>query len=230
MLLRTHLGLVAIILAVPLSAASARADTIGLSPIELISSQVTTDPSEKTITFALTFDRVPDLQTYNGYTNAADEFSIDILNHPLKYPVLTGGGGEDVRILSSEYRVADSPINSGRVATPIGYSAITTPRNSGSLLLYLVPFRLVGSTVTVTASYAQLKETNGRFEAALDTYRYGAWSGITDEIGTVHGDPLFTGSSGLASTAAPVPEPASLALLGLGGLAMVIRRKNCQLH
>ena len=192
-----------------------------LQPLELLSSKVTANTLAQTITFALTFDRAPDLQTYNAYTNAADEFAIDILNQPQDHPVLTGAGGEDVRLLSSQYRVDDSLINSGRIATPLGDAAITTPQYSGSLLLDLVPFNEVGSTVTVTTSFAQLHETDGMFEATLETYRYGAWSGITSEIGTVFPDPHPAGSGLVAAL-----SRASLAVLGCGGIALLIRRKK----
>jgi len=222
MLPQSKLGFAAFALALAFSATAARADSdTTLQPIELLSSQVTADPLARTITFALTFDRAPDLQSYNAFTNAADEFAIDILNDPLDHPLLTGAGGENLRLLSSQYRVDDSSINYGRVATPIGYSAITTPRFSGSLLLDLVPFNQVGSTVTITAPYSQLRETDGLFEATFESYRYGAWSGSTTEIGTVFADPP---RMGLQSVAAP--EPASLALLGVGGVALLMRRKK----
>ena len=209
-------------LAAPLFSTTGWADADAvLQPIELISSQVTADPLARTITLALTFDRAPDLQSYNAQINAADEFAIDILNVPLDHASLTGSGGEDLRILSSQYRVADSLINSGRTATPLGYSAITTPRFAGSLLLDLVPFTEVGSTVTITASYSQLHEADGLFEATLETYRHGVWSGSISEVGTV-----FSGAPGTGVLSTAAPEPASLAVLGFGGLALLMRRKK----
>jgi hypothetical protein len=213
-------ALLALALIAPLAAAAARTDA-ALPPLDLISSQVTTDPQAQTVTFFLTFDRAPDLQTYNAYNNAADEFAIDILNQPLTHAVLTGAGGEDVRILSSQYRITDSTVNYGRVATPLGFAAITTPRFSGSLLLDLVPFDEVGSTITITAPFAQLQETDGFFEATLETYRYGAWSGRTFEIGTAFPEP-----QPFVSALAPAPEPASLAVLALGGTVLLARRRK----
>ena len=222
----SKLGFAALALAAAFSATAARADSgTTLQPIELLSSQVTTDPLARTITFALTFDRAPALQSYNAYANAADEFAIDILNDPLDHPVLTGCGGESLRLLSSQYRVDDSPINYGRVATPMGYSAITTPRFSGSFLLDLVPFHQAGSTVTITAPYSQLGETDGVFEATFESYRFGAWSGRTTEIGTVIFDPPPMGFQSVAA-----PEPASLALLGVGGAALLMRRRKTRVR
>lgn len=220
MLPKTQLVLIAVALAAPLGASSVRADiTSMLNPLELVTSKVTVDPLAQTITFGLTFDRAPDLQTYNAYTNAADEFAIDILNSPGTEPALVGSGGEDLRLLSSQYRVDGSTANYGRVATPLGYSAITTPRYAGSLLLDLIPYSQVGSTVTITASYSRLFETDGVFEATLETYRFGAWSGQTVEIGNAFTNTLPSG--GLATG---VPEPASLALLGLGSVVLLTRR------
>ena len=74
----------------------------------------------------------------------------------------------------------------------------------------------------MTAPYAQLQETDGMFEATLETYRYGAWSGNTTEIGTVFADPQMLAGAGLVSA----PEPASLALLGVGGVALLLRPRN----
>jgi hypothetical protein len=222
MRLKSGLVLLALGLATMFWGNVVRADTIPtLSPVELVSSEVTSDALAQTVTFSLHFDRAPDLQTYNAYTNAADEFAIDILNQPLDYAVLSGCGGEDLRILSSQYRITDSLVNYGRVATPAGFAAITTPRFSGSLLMELVPFSQVDSTVTIISPWASLHETDGLFEATLETYRYGAWSGQTIEIGTA-----VTHVTSAAVQMSSVPEPASAAIIGTGLSAWLLGRRR----
>ena len=158
--------------------APAKADSLYLT-----STDIPTDPVASTITFALTFSGIPALQTYDPFVRAENEFSIDILTNSTGKQRLFGFGNEDVRILSSEYRVEDALHPSvapfyGRVATPTGDSAITTPRYSGSLLLDLIPFEQDGPVVSVTANFSQLQlQQNGTFEAYISTYTYGAECG-----------------------------------------------------
>ena len=73
MLPKTRLLLAASLLALPLSLSVSRAD---VAPIQLLTSQVISDPSAQTVTFSLTFDRAPALQLYNSYGNAADELKL----------------------------------------------------------------------------------------------------------------------------------------------------------
>jgi hypothetical protein len=210
-----------------LAAGTARGEKQGnLGPVDLVGSNVTVDQGAQTITFALRFSRPPNLHTYNAYVNAADEFAIDILNEPLSYPTLYGSGGEDVRILSSQYRDPTVTDNYGRLPTPEGWAAITTPRFEGSYLLDLVPEGQIGQKITITTSFAQLHETDGVFEAVLETYRYGAWGGMTYEIGTVFADPVLTSTPMTTTAVAAAPEPASLAVLGAGGVALLVRRRR----
>jgi hypothetical protein len=151
--------------------------------LDLTSTDISTDPVANTITFTLTFSGIPSLQVYDPYVRAENEFSIDILSNSTGERRLFGFGNEDLRILSSEYRVEDALHPSvapfcGRVATPAGYSAITTPRYSGSLLLDLIPYDQEGSVVSITAGFSQLQlNPNCTFEACIDTYSYGAWYG-----------------------------------------------------
>ena len=198
-----------------------RADVAATQPIQLVTSKVTANPITQTITFALTFDRVPFLQEYNEYGNAADEFAIDILNMPLDHESLFGAGGEDVRWLSSTFRINGVQANHGRVSTPPGFSAITTPRFQGSYLERLVPVTVLDTTVTLTASFAALHETDGLFEATFESYRYGAWSGHTIQIGTVFADPDY-----LAAGTLQIPEPAAGAVVCLGTGALLLRRRR----
>jgi hypothetical protein len=203
-------------------ATGARADNaLDLIPLQLMNASAVADAPSQTITFSLTFNRSPELQSYNAYNNAADEFSIDILNMPGDHPVLFGAGGEDLRILSSTYRDPNVSANAGRMPNPLGYLAVTTPRFSGSALETLLGFHVNGPMLTFTAPYSTLEETDGQFEAALQTYRYGAWGGQTWEVGTVFTQPPLG-----AGAMAVVPEPASLAVMGVAAVGLMLRRRK----
>jgi hypothetical protein len=212
----THLMALAVLAALPTSAFAVES----YSPLELMDAHVTADTNAETVTFSLTFDRVPVLQTYDGNMNAADEFAIDILRTPVTTPSLYGFGGEDLRLLSSTYRDLTVSANAGRTPTPLGMSALTTPRFSGSELLSLLPFQLQDTTVTIVAPFSALGETDGLFEAVIRTYRWGAVAGPLHEIGTVHGETVFGGA------ASAVPEPASVGVLGLAAVGLLLRRKR----
>jgi len=196
------------------------ADNLPPIPLQLMNSSAVADLPTQTITFSLTFNRSPDLQLYDVYNNAADEFAIDILNMPGDHPMLFGAGGEDVRILSSQYRDPNIMTNFGRMPTPPGYAAVTTPRNLGSTLETLLPLHINGPMVTFTAPYGTLGEIDGNFEAVLQTYRYGSWSGQTWEVGTVFTQPP------LGAGSLPVPEPASVGVMGTAAAALLLRRSR----
>ena len=174
--------------------------------MSLESFSVVSNNTDQVVDFTLTFDRVPDFNTYDPQGRQADGFWIDILNHPGPQPQLNGFGGEDLRILSTTAPTGGVPIN--------GFFSLTTPRNQGTQVTEVFPYLLSGSTVSFSLTYTQLKETDGFFEAILLTDRYGA-SGV-----------MGTHISGPGT----VPEPSTLSFLTFalvaGGLVRAGRRQS----
>ncbi len=175
----------------------------------LKSYSVNPNSDSQTVNFSLTFDVVPDFNTYDAFGRQSDGFWIDILNNPVRFKnVINGFGGEDIRIVS------------GYLGTFVGYTssefngffATTTPRFELSQFIEKIPYQLTGTTVAFTTTFAQLGENDGVFEAVLVTINYGS-SGISNHIS--------------GTNISPVPIPAAAWLFGSGliGLAGFARRR-----
>jgi hypothetical protein len=176
-----------------LGAVTSNAQVMSLTAFSVVSDSV-----NQVVNFTLTFNRMPDFNTYDGQGRQADGFWIDILNNPGPQPQLNGFGGEDLRILSTTAPTGGTPVD--------GFFSLTTPRDQGTQVTGTFPYQLNGSTVTFSTTFTQLHETDGYFEAILLTDRYGA-----AQIPGTH-------------IAGPVPEPRTWLMLALGLVGFATRR------
>jgi hypothetical protein len=171
-------------------------------PFALLSYSEIPDVANQTVSFSLTFNRVPDFNTYDNYGRQADEFVIDILNNPGPVNELPSYYVGDIRIVSGWQQFwSGSPTNF------TGYFATATPQRTGTQFIEKLPFQQTGATVSFVTTFSQLDETDGIFEAYLQTAVYGS-----EGLGS--GQHLY-----------PTPEPSATLLLLLGLSAFGAGRK-----
>lgn len=109
---------------------------------------------------------------------------------------LTFQVGRELGSVFSGYKVALNTANDGEVASILSTGAGPTPAE--------------GHMVNVTLTYTPLPSHSGAFTIYLDNLTIGASQGVAFDNVTLN----------------VVPEPASVALLGLGAGAMVMRRRR----
>ena len=155
---------------------------------------VTVDMENQEVSFTLVFSGIPDFYTADEHGRQANAFQYYI-DFDCS-PVYYGGDFVETIIRGGEIHVY------GQIPLRNSWGESSDPTAGGwGEIRALVPYELNGRQLTFTASLEAIGDLDGRFSYALGLFEYG---GSTDWR--------------------YVPEPASVLLLGIGGLALVRKR------
>ena len=179
----------------------------------------------------------PAVITYNGAaltqvpsTSGQKNIGIYYLDNPFT------GGTADLTFDMTSYGAVNG-IGFGIVSIAGSLDGVESGNTAGGLSVDLTPtiansFVVTtyssngGNTPTVPAGHTQLY-TSGNIGSADGAAAY--LNGVAAGLQTItygQGSPSSNQTSGAVFAPAPVPEPSSAALIGLGGLALILRRRK----
>ncbi len=176
----------------------------------------TVDVAASTATFTVQFDKTVDLLTVDDVGNIADTFQFWIDSaapDPLTrtYEALFG-----TMPATTQHVIAMGPSPNTMEAIWVKPLDAPGPRDNGGWgsVEATLPFVISGGNrLTFTLPWSAIRETDGTFYYAFETYEFGGWSGQT-----------FAGVSGSAY-AVPEPSVVLMMLAGMGVLAAAARKR-----
>jgi hypothetical protein len=111
------------------------------SVIHVVSKSWSIDYDLHTVTWTLTFDRVPDFYTFDAVNRQADTFTIDVMTNATSAVPAPGPYGDEPRRVFSDWRTRPGVD---------GKFDITTSRNTGSVVLDTIDFTLSAPPSTLS--------------------------------------------------------------------------------